>query len=217
MRLDQYRNPVFKLTKYDEEGESFSVPDWYILDPAMPIADYAASTDGRITRADFVEFAGKDLFGGDLSGEVLQTDSAPACIDACIAATGCDAVTYDRWLGYCYRKSVDRGADTLYVLTKADTYVQAPRDRDVRAAQRGEVRILTLENKGYNDPVSSHSRHYARFEPDSLRDCSRACGDACHAFHWDGKYGQCVLFDQPGEFFDREGVIAGYKKQDVVE
>ena len=32
-----------------------------------------------------------------------------------------------------------------------DTYVKAPRDRDVFAARRGVIRTQTFENKGYRD------------------------------------------------------------------
>lgn len=195
-----------------EGGESYSAPQWYMLDPETPIAAYAEGAGAQtVSHDDFVEFTGRDLFGGDLPDGIRKTGSAPACVSACISTSDCDAVTYDRWNGYCYLKAVDRGADTLYVLTKADTYVKAPRDRDVYAARRGVIRTQTFENKGYRD------KPYKVMERDSLRGCQRFCGRDCRAFNWIPSRRECEFFDKPGQFYDAQGVTAGYKKQDVVE
>lgn len=207
--------PFGKASGNAQFAHEVSIPLWFAMDPITPLPAMtaAADIDTRVTRDDFVPFRGIDLFGGDLAdGMIRGMGSSKACIERCIGRAGCDAVTHDRWNKICYLKSVDRSERTLYVLSKATTYVKAPRDGDVFPARRGVIKTWTRRDKGFRD------RPYDRRILDNQRACERACfGRECHGFNWTPSIRECALFSEPDEYFDMTGVVAGFQQQERVD
>ena len=207
--------PFGRETGNTQFADEVSMPLWFAMDPITPLPAMtaAADTDTRVTRDDFVPFRGIDLFGGDLADGMIRNMGSPnACIRRCIGRAGCDAVTYDRWNNICYLKSVDRSDRTLYVLSKATTFVKAPRDGDVFPARRGVIKTWTRNGKGFRD------RPYDIRTVDTQRACEDACyGRECHGFNWTPSARQCALFPEPDEYFNMKGVVAGFQQQDRVE
>lgn len=196
------------------EAAEVSVPIWYMLDPQTPIAAFVegGASASDVATDNFVKFAGIDLFGGDLDDGTVRTNSKDSCIQACAERDDCDAVTMDRWNGYCYLKSVSQSRQTLYVLSKATTWIKAPMDQEVYKARRGVIKHWSREDKGFP------GNPFAAKPAESLKACMRLCYSyECQGVNWRQAQGQCELFEEPAAYSDAIGVVAGFRQQEILD
>lgn len=197
------------------------VPAWYALPfnapidqltpgktlaTARTISGVAAS---KIAAApdQFISFIGFDLGGGDLR-HVKAHDPA-TCVAACRAASGCDAVTYDRWNRICFLKSVDRSRGELLQMPKATSFVSGGKLAQVRRSDRPSV-IKKRSGKGFFDKTNLDA-----FTANAFQNCAWACESYpnCLALNYQPKRKWCELYEAPGEYFDRKGYEIGLKYQ----
>ena len=210
-------NDNFAVTPQTDITASFYVPYWYMLDPRQKIGSLAKTSapvpqqtapPPKVEDKEFSLFLGYDLFGGDIRDGVLRLSTGSGCLAACQERAGCDAATYDRWNKICYLKSTDRGRGALYVLSKAETYVQLSKVRSLRYSSAEAINVFTKSNKAFRDTP------YIRYANTALETCKAQCRDKkCLGFNWQKSTGQCALFDRPGEYFDAAGYEAGFKQQ----
>jgi len=214
--VDFFRFWSGKVTEEDiAEAETKTVPAWYMLDPSTELAALATGRSATAGESadDFVEMVGLDLFGGDLDGGTLRLDTGKACVEACVGRGDCDAVTFDRWNKYCYLKSVEQTRKTLYVLSKATSWVKAPLDRDVFKARRGIIQHRDRKNKAFpGTPFSTLTGKK------SLKDCMRSCwGYECLGVNFVPASGVCELFEAPDAYEDASGSVVGFRQQDILD
>ncbi|WJS04453.1 PAN domain-containing protein [Roseibium aggregatum] len=204
----------------DGEAEEVSAPYWYLLPASLKLDQQAernvaeqnasapASAPAASGEGGFVRLSGYDLYGGDLPDGVLRNMSAEDCISSCSARSGCDAVTHDRWNRICIQKSVGVSNGRLYLLSKADTYVQRAAAGSLKPNLSVPVQTFTKQNKGFpGQPDES-------LQAGSAGQCETLCTErTCLGFNWSAGSGRCDLFARPGVYSDAEGIVAGFMVQ----
>jgi hypothetical protein len=195
----------------DPNSTTVLVPKWYVLDPREPLTQgQKAAKAAPEPKSDFRRLTGYDLYGGDLAGGVVRGVTPDQCMARCNANSACDAASYDRWNSLCFLKSVSRSQGTVYVFSKADTYVRANRLSGLRSSGVGAINLITKQGKGFRN--TPQRRIAAR----SLETCAAQieAGGAL-AFNWYSNSGQCELFNAPGEYHTTSGAVAGYLQQEL--
>jgi hypothetical protein len=208
----------------DGVGEEFSAPYWYLLPASLTLGQQAernvagqaanapastpVSTPAASGAGGFVRLGGYDLYGGDLPDGVLRNMGAEGCVSSCNARGGCDAVTHDRWNRICILKSVGSSNGRLYLLSKADTYVQPSVAGSLKPNQNVPVQTFTKQNKGFpGQPDES-------LQAGSTEQCAALCSErSCLGFNWSPGAGRCDLFARPDVYSDAAGVVAGFMVQ----
>lgn len=196
------------------ESESKLVPNWYLLAPEMPL-DTTGRHEANIPAKaalhlgqKVVRLAGYDLYGGDIEGGLIRNVEAEACWAACEARNDCDAATHDRWNRICFLKSVSSSRQKLYLLSKADTYVEPEKAKKLSRVSNMQVMTFTKSDKAFAGSPDQ------AFTTPSLETCRSSCTDmACLGFNWVSSSQRCELFEIPDVYSDRPGTTVGFMVQ----